>query len=186
MRFLFASLIILSHTYGLICNYNNTLYQTPVLSDKVIWNRVSAPYVNCSSLESFPVPFQSQYHVEFLEDPVQAGFDVVSEMKDLRALQVLSHSPPGVYQFLGTNPIAHLYTACIYGIHVMDKYNKPVTKVKHPLQRIILEKKEDISEEEDRENDKENDKEHDNESRTYGSKIPFRFPVKRFIGPRGM
>jgi hypothetical protein len=186
MWFLFTSLIMISQTYGLVCNYNHTLYQTPVVSDKVIWNRVSARYANCSSFESYPVPFQSQYHVECLEDPVQAGFVVTTDRKDLRALHVLSHSPPGVYQFLGINPIAHLYTACVYGIHGINKYNKPEIELSHPLQRIILGKKDNVSEEEEREDDADKEKDKENNHRTYGSKIPFRYPVKRFIGPHGM
>lgn len=121
-----------SVAFGFVCTYDSVSYSYPSASDTIVWNRVSARYVNCTSLSYYNQPRPIQFESKCLEDPVRAGFTVVHNTVSIThndTLHTLQHSPPGVYQFVGTYPIAHLYTACLWWRHP--------NRI-HPLQRMLL------------------------------------------------
>lgn len=168
---------------GFVCTYDSTSYSYPSASDTIVWNRVSARYVNCTSLAYYHEPRPIQFEITCLENPVLAGFTAVHNTITITyndTLATLRHSPPGVYQFVGTYPIAHLYTACLW-------WRRGYPRLIHPLQRMLLtqkdnkEEKEDTNEEEEDHQYKKKDIRHNMYSR-----IPYHYPLKRIIGPRGM
>ena len=150
---------ILTISYAFVCNYNNTLYTINEPSDKIVWNKVYIEEINCTSFAFYSIPFNIHYHIECLEDPVQANFTKTTKKDHSVELSTLIHAQKGIYQFLAIHPIAHLYTACVRitsslpnNIKMDDKLiqNKKYKLNYHPLQRIMGD-----------ENEKENVIEHD-------------------------
>lgn len=146
---------ILTISYGFVCNYNNTLYTINEPSDKIVWNKVSITDINCTSLPFYSIPFNIHYHIECLEDPVQANFTKTTQTDHSDELLTLVHAQKGIYQFLAIHPIAHLYTACVRitsslpnNIQMDDKLikNKKYKLNYHPLQRIMGNENENVIE----------------------------------------